>query len=244
MDFKAIWPLLRKDKWAYKPPRGLDIQYVYVAYYLNDLLRNVSTDKELCARLNISNVFVRPQVALSDANADREATPTTNVDIVGILAERNADTERVRPVNFTTLVDEIDAAAISEEDSAYEPEAAEDHEECSSDGDKVVTELSAPSVRILQPDKEGGRNLTPIAFGTAPAMDPNLVVEDDEAFLESDGEGGEDSVEVDTDENADEDPDDCDDDEATYDGSIEEEMARMAALMNQEESEALHLRVK
>ncbi|KAE9326885.1 hypothetical protein PR003_g16146, partial [Phytophthora rubi] len=74
MDFKAIWPLLRKEKWTWKAATGIQIHHNYVKPgrklrggkqgedFFNgedELLAYVRSNKALCARLKISNVMVR-----------------------------------------------------------------------------------------------------------------------------------------------------------------------------------------
>ncbi|KAG1696765.1 hypothetical protein DVH05_017986 [Phytophthora capsici] len=75
MDFKSVWPLLRKEGWTWKPATGFQIHHNYLKPgskikggkrgmdYFNgeeELLAYVRSDTELCARLNIANVWVRP----------------------------------------------------------------------------------------------------------------------------------------------------------------------------------------
>ncbi|KAG1710084.1 hypothetical protein DVH05_017091 [Phytophthora capsici] len=75
MDFKSVWPLLRKEGWTWKPATGIQIHHNYLkpeskirggkrgTDYFNgedELLAYVRSDTELCARLNIANVWVRP----------------------------------------------------------------------------------------------------------------------------------------------------------------------------------------
>ncbi|KAE9049509.1 hypothetical protein PR003_g3416 [Phytophthora rubi] len=87
MDFKAEWPLLRKDGWTRKPATGLQIHANYLKPgrtlrggkigldFFNgedSLLAHVKADKELCARLNISNIMVRTQVGPSESSATNE----------------------------------------------------------------------------------------------------------------------------------------------------------------------------
>ncbi|KAE9157803.1 hypothetical protein PF002_g33284 [Phytophthora fragariae] len=74
MDFKAIWPLLRKEKWTWKAATGIQIHHNYVKPgrkrrggeqgedFFNgedELLAYVRSDKALCAGLKISNDMVR-----------------------------------------------------------------------------------------------------------------------------------------------------------------------------------------
>ncbi|KAE8879376.1 hypothetical protein PF003_g36552 [Phytophthora fragariae] len=76
MDFKAIWPLLRKEKWTWKAATGIQIQDEHFDNYVkpgrklrggkqgedffngeDELLAYVRSDKALCARLKIPNVY-------------------------------------------------------------------------------------------------------------------------------------------------------------------------------------------
>ncbi|KAE9057370.1 hypothetical protein PF007_g31670, partial [Phytophthora fragariae] len=75
MDFRAIWPLLRKEGWSWKPATGIQIHHNYIkpgcklkggaqgVDFFNgedELLAYIRSDTELCERLSISNVAVRP----------------------------------------------------------------------------------------------------------------------------------------------------------------------------------------
>ncbi|KAE8894550.1 hypothetical protein PF003_g21410 [Phytophthora fragariae] len=75
MDFRAIWPLLRKEGWSWKPATGIQIHHNYIkpgcklkggaqgVEFFNgedELLAYIRSDTELCERLSISNVAVRP----------------------------------------------------------------------------------------------------------------------------------------------------------------------------------------
>ncbi|KAE9315206.1 hypothetical protein PR003_g19047 [Phytophthora rubi] len=72
MDFRAIWLLLRKEGWTWKAATGIQIHHNYLkpgcklrrgkrgVDYFNgedELLAYIRTEKELCARLGISNVM-------------------------------------------------------------------------------------------------------------------------------------------------------------------------------------------
>ncbi|KAE9099851.1 hypothetical protein PF007_g15732, partial [Phytophthora fragariae] len=83
MDFKAIWPLLRKEKWTWKAATGIQIQDEHFHNYVkpgrklrggkqgedffngeDELLAYVRSDKALCARLKIPNVVRSNQNAI------------------------------------------------------------------------------------------------------------------------------------------------------------------------------------
>ncbi|KAE9067066.1 hypothetical protein PF010_g27612 [Phytophthora fragariae] len=72
MDFRAIWPLLRKEGWTWKAATGIQIHHNYLkpgcklrrgkrgVDYFNgedELLAYIRTEKELRAQLGISNVM-------------------------------------------------------------------------------------------------------------------------------------------------------------------------------------------
>ncbi|OWY93649.1 hypothetical protein PHMEG_00036879 [Phytophthora megakarya] len=76
LDFKAIWPLLRKEWWSWKSATGIQIHHnclkpgsrlktakrgVGVFNGEDELLAYVRMNKELCDRLHIVNVIVRPR---------------------------------------------------------------------------------------------------------------------------------------------------------------------------------------
>ncbi|KAI9999307.1 hypothetical protein PInf_004132 [Phytophthora infestans] len=75
VDFKVVWPLLRKEGWTWKPAKGLQIHSNYlkpgckirggkqgVDFFNGEdaLLAHVKADKDLCVRLNLTNIMVRP----------------------------------------------------------------------------------------------------------------------------------------------------------------------------------------
>ncbi|OWZ15672.1 hypothetical protein PHMEG_00010642 [Phytophthora megakarya] len=75
MDFAVIWPLLRKEGWTWKAATGIQIHHNYVkrgqevkvgkqgVEYFDgegELLAYVRSDKDLCTRLRIANIMVRP----------------------------------------------------------------------------------------------------------------------------------------------------------------------------------------
>ncbi|KAE9129250.1 hypothetical protein PF007_g4962 [Phytophthora fragariae] len=87
MDFKAIWPLLRKEGWTWKAATGIQIHHNYLkpgcklrggkrgVDYFNgedELLAYIRTEKELCARLGISNVMVRSQAQATQSTVVHE----------------------------------------------------------------------------------------------------------------------------------------------------------------------------
>ncbi|KAI9990439.1 hypothetical protein PInf_021414 [Phytophthora infestans] len=75
VDLKVLWSLLRKEGWTWKPVKGLQIHSSYlkpgckirggkqgVDFFNGEdaLLAHVKAEKDLCARLNLSNIMVRP----------------------------------------------------------------------------------------------------------------------------------------------------------------------------------------
>ncbi|KAE9155296.1 hypothetical protein PF004_g32745 [Phytophthora fragariae] len=90
MDFRAIWPLLRKEGWSWKPATGIQIHHNYIKpgcklkggaqgvdFYNgeDELLAYIRSDTELCERLSISNVAVRPPNEASTSKyASRSST--------------------------------------------------------------------------------------------------------------------------------------------------------------------------
>ncbi|RLN97468.1 hypothetical protein BBJ28_00021215 [Nothophytophthora sp. Chile5] len=237
----------------------------------DELLRYVRDDAELCARHNIAWVIVRPggqQVIYSNAdkecvsvlaNADTVTNSLDNADTVRSSIGANADTVISLSRNADTACSgtgitantgppppidgESEHNGSASEGSAYEDDA--DTEEAEYDGadEQEANEEETDELPDIGRDSACILRTQPIAFGAAQSTDPNLLVGDDGAFLESDGEGGEDSAEP-IDDISDSD-DTSDSEEVTVvNDSIIEEVERVAALMTEEEVRALHLRVK
>ncbi|KAG3171998.1 hypothetical protein C6341_g10371 [Phytophthora cactorum] len=112
----------------------------------------------------------------------------------------------------------------------------------------LVTRAAYPSTSVGTPTSEE-TSTTPAAilFDQGVDLDPNLVVEDSSAFLDSDAEGSGDELtaqdEVSPDASSDESESDSDDD-GWNELNIKSELERVKILLSAEEQEQLHLRVQ
>ncbi|ETP41902.1 hypothetical protein F442_11121 [Phytophthora nicotianae P10297] len=94
VDFKVVWPLLRKEGWTWKPAKGLQIHANYlkpgcklrggkhgVDYFNGEdaLLAHVKADKDLCTGLHLTNIMVRPNaVPLEPLPTSVSSVPSTS----------------------------------------------------------------------------------------------------------------------------------------------------------------------
>ncbi|ETI41260.1 hypothetical protein F443_13498 [Phytophthora nicotianae P1569] len=94
VDFKVVWPLLRKEGWTWKPAKGLQIHANYlkpgcklrggkheVDYFNGEdaLLAHEKANKDLCTRLHLTNIMVRPNaVPLESLPTSVSSVPSTS----------------------------------------------------------------------------------------------------------------------------------------------------------------------
>ncbi|ETP11032.1 hypothetical protein F441_13434 [Phytophthora nicotianae CJ01A1] len=94
VDFKVVWPLLRKEGWTWKPAKGLQIHANYlkpgcklrggkheVDYFNGEdaLLAHEKADKDLCTGLHLTNIMVRPNaVPLESLPTSVSSVPSTS----------------------------------------------------------------------------------------------------------------------------------------------------------------------
>ncbi|KUF84976.1 hypothetical protein AM587_10001901 [Phytophthora nicotianae] len=94
VDFKVVWPLLRKEGWTWKPAKGLQIHANYlkpgcklrggkheVDYFNGEdaFLAHEKADKDLCTGLHLTNIMVRPNaVPLESLPTSVSSVPSTS----------------------------------------------------------------------------------------------------------------------------------------------------------------------
>ncbi|KAG6617154.1 uncharacterized protein IUM83_04766 [Phytophthora cinnamomi] len=229
MAFHAIWPLLRKEGWTWKPATGIQIHYNYLkpgrklrggkrgVDFFNgedELLSYICTDKQLCEWLGIRNIMERSQ------------------------HQANVSTPR--------------RYSVSDEET-YEPsdEDDEDEEELARRSIAGAKEARGEEGEAKDVDEQQPRNGIyntlrdsacgkPLRFDSVDPLDPNIVGDTDETALETDGEGGEDSAEGFMEGVADTDSD------AVLPGAdnIQQQLRRITKLLGADELERLHMRVQ
>ncbi|KAE9246264.1 hypothetical protein PF004_g4896 [Phytophthora fragariae] len=205
----------------------------------DSLLAHVKADKELCARLNISNIMVRTQVGPSESSAPNEPSRNADTDVPpkhDVEAYADSDSEDdSRNSDGSVSAYEDNRSDEEEEDSDEEHDSVQ---EGGIDGDRDTA--AEESVRQFSPaPAEFLSSANASEFEVVDPSDPNLVLSDAEDRIESDGESSEDSVCVqdesdDEDETSDDIPNDAVGDEAT----------RVAKLLSDAELDGLHMRVE
>ncbi|KUF77991.1 hypothetical protein AM587_10000780 [Phytophthora nicotianae] len=229
VDFKVVWPLLRKEGWTWKPAKGLQIHANYlkpgcklrggkhgVDYFNGEdaLLAHVKADKDLCTRLHLTNIMVRPN-----------AVPLDCADIHDDVESRSGDGSE------SEYEDDPNAAESEVDDEDDENSVAEcdDREDDQGGEDTQGASLRHPGAVET--------HFEPLGFADAEPSDPNLVLGEIEKSIESDEEG-EDSVGVadmlDTDDEV----------ESLCEESVVAETSRIAGLLNEVELERLHMAVE
>ncbi|ETK82192.1 hypothetical protein L915_12391 [Phytophthora nicotianae] len=116
VDFKVVWPLLRKEGWTWKPAKGLQIHSNYlksgcklrggkpgVDFFNGEdaLLAYVKADKDMCTRLRLANIMVRPHAESTEpAGPTAPSTPKKPSKRQDFVAEGGP--KKKRPKTGTT----------------------------------------------------------------------------------------------------------------------------------------------
>ncbi|KAI9980780.1 hypothetical protein PInf_010099 [Phytophthora infestans] len=262
VDFKVVWPLLRKDGSNYLKPgckirggkQGMDFFNGEDA-----LLAHVKADKGLCARLNLSNIMTVESRKSADKMSEDMQTPNKKKKTK--KQEAKEATERHRQLSSVTNIwgdanaqdsvdtpNDVDGHSGDGSESEYEdpPNAVESEGEHEEVAQNLVAECDYREHDEGEEDAEDASlwhsavvetHFEPLLFDDAEPSDPNLVFGDVEKSIESNGEG-EDSVGVadmlGTDDEA----------EALVTESVVAESSRVAGLLNEVELERLHMAVE
>ncbi|GMG17466.1 unnamed protein product [Phytophthora fragariaefolia] len=157
--------------------------------------------------------------------------------------EEEANTRRREVSSFSNVWGVADSNAAIGENSDDEAASAESPSSISTPAPDDDEDYEAPA-EVLLPDTSGAYPFRQLSFTDVSAVDPKLVVDESEAFLQSNGEGGDDSdVDMYPSSASDSDDDLEYDDDACPDEALSDELARAANLMTPEEAAAMHLAV-
>ncbi|KAG7387909.1 hypothetical protein PHYPSEUDO_013560 [Phytophthora pseudosyringae] len=181
----------------------------------------------------------------SKANADTDLTATPNADTSGASTAHTTGTSS--DINSfadgeSGYVEHDEDTIVSKDgsdDEAYEPDDEDGEEEDGetqndSDGEEKAGEESQQTIddtRLLLQEAAGS---SPLQFDGVDILDPTIVGENGQTELQSDGEGGEDSAEIDFEEETDSDTSGS---ETSRTESFQRELHRVAKLMEAAELE-------
>ncbi|ETK70732.1 hypothetical protein L915_21943 [Phytophthora nicotianae] len=173
----------------------------------------------------------------TDDNADGDNASNGDVDDDAVATDGNDN--RASDGSASEYEDNPNDAAIEEEEGSEVEDDTQDGDFVvdAPENDEAGEEEDKPEAPLLHP-AESDTHFEAIRFADVEPSDPNLVLDDGEKRIESDGEGAEDAAGVEELSDAEDEPD------TDLVGSVATETSRVARLLSEVEVERLHMRVE